>query len=48
VNRAATGNVVTENFTTQDANILNTLLVFAPNFNILRIMDGMGGLAYEN
>jgi hypothetical protein len=47
-NRATTGNVVTENATTQDANILNTLLVFAPNFNILRIASGMGGLAYEN
>ena len=46
-NRIDAGNV-TENMTTESANILNTLLVFAPNFNILRIASGMGGLAYEN
>jgi hypothetical protein len=27
---------------------LTNLLVFAENFNVLRIMSGMGGLAYSN
>ena len=26
----------------------NTLKVFAVNYNVLRIMSGMGGLAYSN
>ena len=39
---------VTELMTTVGANVLNTCLVWAPNFNVLRIMNGMGGLAYAN
>ena len=27
---------------------LTNLLVFAENYNVLRIMSGMGGLAYSN
>jgi hypothetical protein len=46
-NRLDNGNV-TENMTTVGANILNNLLVWAPNFNILKISDGMGGLAFAN
>jgi hypothetical protein len=47
-NRQATGNTVSENMTTAASNILNTLYVWAPNFNVLRIMNGMGGLAFAN
>ena len=39
---------VTESMTTVDSSILNTVLVFAPNYNVLRIQSGMGGLAYSN
>lgn len=39
---------VTEAMTTVGANVLNTLLVWAPNFNVLRIMNGMGGMAFAN
>lgn len=39
---------VTESMTTVGANILNTCYVWAPNFNVLRIMSGMGGMAYAN
>ena len=39
---------VTENMTTAGANVLNTLLVWGPNFNVLRIMNGMGGMAFAN
>jgi hypothetical protein len=39
---------VTESMTTVGSNILTTVLVFAPNFNVFRIMSGMGGLAYAN
>ncbi|AGE53646.1 major capsid protein VP54 [Acanthocystis turfacea Chlorella virus GM0701.1] len=42
------GNVDTDTMTTVGANILNTVLVFAPNYNVLKIMSGMGGLAYAN
>jgi hypothetical protein len=34
--------------TTAASNILNQCLVFAPNYNVLRIMSGMGGLAYAS
>lgn len=40
--------VVTDQMTVTTSNILNTVLVFAPNYNILRIVSGMGGLAYAN
>jgi hypothetical protein len=39
---------VTEKMTTVGANVLNTLLVWGPNFNVLRIMNGMGGMAFAN
>jgi len=39
---------VTESMTVTTSNILNTVFVFAPNYNVLRIMSGMGGLAYAN
>jgi len=40
--------IVDESMTVTGANILNTVLVFAPNFNVFRVMSGMGGLAYAN
>ena len=39
---------VTESMTTVGSNILNTVIVHAPNFNVLRIQSGMGGLAYSS
>lgn len=50
---SATGNVVSnvlsESVTTKNAGEkLTTTKVFAVNYNILRIMSGMGGLAYSN
>jgi len=39
---------VTESMTTVGAIVLNTLYVWGPNFNVLRIMNGMGGLAFAN
>ena len=30
------------------SNVLSTMYVWAPNYNVLRIMSGMGGLAYAN
>ena len=39
---------VPESMTTVGANILNTMYVWGPNFNVLRIASGMGGLAYAN
>lgn len=39
---------VTESMTTIGANILNTICVWAPNFNVLKITRGMGGMAYAN
>lgn len=39
---------VDESMTAVGSNILNTVLVFAPNFNVLRINSGMGGLAYSS
>jgi hypothetical protein len=39
---------VDESMTTVGANVLNTVIVFAPNYNILNIRSGMAGLAYAN
>lgn len=39
---------VTEEMTTVGANILNTCLVWAVNYNVLRINSGMGGMAFAN
>ena len=36
------------NLTTGTGAAANTLNVFALNYNVLRIMSGMGGLAYSN
>lgn len=41
-------NVGSEHNTTQDCASLSALRVFAENYNVLRIMSGMGGLAYSN
>ena len=41
-------NVTTESATASSATNLTTTKVFAVNYNILRIMSGMGGLAYSN
>jgi hypothetical protein len=40
--------VVTDAMTTTGSSILNTLIVFAPNYNVLRIQSGMGGMAYAS
>lgn len=48
INKHTPGNVDTETMTTVDSTMLNTLLVFAPNFNVLRIQSGMGGVAYSS
>jgi hypothetical protein len=40
--------VGTEEFCTQAASLLTVCKVFAVNYNVLRIMSGMGGLAYSN
>lgn len=37
-----------EDFTSTDAQNLTALKVFAENYNVFRIMSGMGGLAYSN
>ena len=37
-----------ETVTTTDAQSLSALRVFAVNYNVLRVMSGMGGLAYSN
>ncbi|AGE57010.1 major capsid protein VP54 [Acanthocystis turfacea Chlorella virus NE-JV-3] len=42
------GDYDTDTTTTATSNILNTVLVFAPNYNVLRIASGMGGLAFAN
>jgi hypothetical protein len=55
-NSAATSNVVataiqsalTPDQTTVDASNLTALRLFAENYNVLRIMSGMGGLAYAS
>ena len=41
-------NVINENITITDATNLSALRVFAVNYNVLRVMSGMGGLAYSN
>ena len=33
---------------TTNTNVLSTMYVWAPNYNVLRIMSGMGGMAYAN
>ena len=40
--------VVTETATCLAATSLNAIKIFAVNYNVLRIMSGMGGLAYSN
>ena len=40
--------VTTEDITTNDAVSLTNLNIYAVNYNVLRIMSGMGGLAYSN
>ena len=45
---AAIANVANENSTTQDNVDLTALRLYAENYNVLRIMSGMGGLAYSN
>jgi len=40
--------IVTEDVTTVDAQALTNLNIYAVNYNVLRIMSGMGGLAYSN
>ena len=32
----------------QTANVSSTLRVYATNYNVLRVMSGMGGIAYSN
>ena len=41
-------NVVSEEATLSAVTGLTNLLVYAENYNVLRIMSGMGGLAYSN
>jgi hypothetical protein len=41
-------NVVNEETTTGDVTDLTALRLYAENYNVLRIMSGMGGLAYSN
>lgn len=41
-------NVTNENITIADTANLSALRVFALNYNVLRVMSGMGGLAYSN
>lgn len=43
----AAGNV-TEDMTTVGANILNTLMVWAPNYNVFKIQSGMGGVMFSS
>ena len=45
---APSATTVPESMTTVGANILNTIYVWGPNFNVLRIASGMGGMAYAN
>jgi hypothetical protein len=39
---------IEESMTTVGANVLNTMYVWGPNYNVLRIMNGMGGMAFAN
>jgi hypothetical protein len=41
-------NVKTEDHNVANISTLTNLLVFAENYNVLRVMSGMGGLAYSN
>lgn len=41
-------NVISEAVTTASATGLTSLNIYAKNYNVLRIMSGMGGLAYSN
>ena len=41
-------NVKDETFTVTDAQTLSSLRVYAVNYNILRVLSGMGGLAFSN
>ena len=45
---ANVGQVITETATCAAATALNAIKIFAVNYNVLRIMSGMGGLAYSN
>lgn len=40
--------IASESLTSTEAQNLTSLKVYAENFNVLRIMSGMGGLAYSN
>ena len=42
------GSVVSEDVTVITAQALTSLKIFAENYNVFRIMSGMGGLAYSN
>ena len=44
----ALANIVSEDTTLSEVTDLTQLLIFAENYNVLRIMSGMGGLAYSN
>ena len=44
----ATANITSETETHTNATDLTALKVFAENYNVFRIMSGMGGLAYSN
>jgi len=41
-------NVLSEDEITTNATALTSLKIFAENYNVFRIMSGMGGLAYSN
>jgi hypothetical protein len=45
---AGIANVADENTTLSTGTGLTNLLVFAESFNVLRILSGMGGLAYSS
>lgn len=45
---ATLANVTSEDVTTTAAQNLSALKVFAQNYNVFRVMSGMGGLAYSN
>jgi hypothetical protein len=48
VNNIYEPNVVDETMTTTTSNILNTLIVYACNYNMFRVESGMGGLLFAN
>jgi hypothetical protein len=48
VNNEDAANLVSENTTYARVTSLTTLNIYAKNYNVLRIMSGMGGLAYSN